>query len=216
MDKDYVWKPKTAGIFKESEVHPHIPEERAELFDVADGGSTEYEVLNWLHASIRLLKPQLILETGGWEGMGTVALAHACKLNGFGKVHTIELKQEQCVLMHQILEAERLLPWVEIHAFDSLEFLKQTKLKFDIAFFDSLTEIRPDECEILLNNKALSKLGVFHDTSPLRSISAPYFTLPEVQDNYRKKIMDLTKHSDCTGFYESKLSRGFMALFFNG
>ena len=213
MYKDYSWKPCSAPVVQESQAHPHTPIERADLFDVADGGSTEYEVLNWLHASIRLLKPNLILETGAYEGMGTVALAHACKLNGFGKVHSVEFLPEQCVRLQQVLEENHLLPWAEVHLFDSLQFLSETNLKFDIGFFDSLTEIRPDECEILLKRNALSKLAVFHDTSPYRSDSASDWTSHETQAQYRNKILNLTKYPQCTGYFDSPLSRGFMALF---
>ena len=77
MAKDYIWQPVWAALFKETDVHPHVSEEKGDLFDASDGGSTEYEVLNWLHSTIRLLKPQEILETGGWDGLGTIALAHA-------------------------------------------------------------------------------------------------------------------------------------------
>ena len=213
MKKDYVWKPNWSPIQKESDVHPHVKAEHAELFEVADGGSTEYEVLNWLHSTIRLLKPQLVLETGAWEGLGTTALAHACKLNGFGKVHSLEVVPQQCVRLQSVLEEEHLVKWAEVHCVDSIEFLKQSNMVFDIGFFDSLTEIRPIECEIMLNKGMLKKLAIFHDTSPYRSESAPDWTSSEIQKEYRKKIFDLSKHPLCTGYFDSPLSRGFIALF---
>lgn len=214
--KDFSWKPASAPVFRESEIHPHVPQERAELFEVADSGSTEYEVLNWIHSFIRVLKPSLIVETGAWEGMGTVALAHACKLNGFGKVHSLEKEPSCCVRLQTILEEEKLLPWAEVHLCDSLEFLQSTQLKFDVGFFDSLTEIRGRECEILMDKGALKKLAVFHDTSEFRSGSAADWTHPDVQIAYREHILKLSKRPECTGYFDSSLSRGFMALFLNG
>jgi len=216
MQRDYSWKPSWSPIHKECDVHPHVPAERADLFEVADGGSTEYEVLNWLHSTIRVLKPQLVLETGAWEGFGTTALAHACKLNGFGKVHSLEVLPPQCVRLQTVLEEEHLLKWVEVHCVDSLEFLQQSNIIFDIGFFDSLTEIRPIECEIMLNKGTLRNLAVFHDTSPHRSESAPDWTSTETQNTYREKVLALAKHPRCTGYYDSPLSRGFMALFLKG
>jgi hypothetical protein len=68
------WVPKWATLHKEINVHPHTPEERADLFLTYDMGSTEIEVLNWLHAMVCLLKPQSILETGTCRGLGTIAL----------------------------------------------------------------------------------------------------------------------------------------------
>lgn len=213
MEKDYSWKPIDSPIIKESIAHPHVEKELASLFDVADGGSTEYEVLNWLHSNVRVLKANLILETGTWNGFGTMALAHACKLNGFGKVHSLEIIQSQHARIQELLKKENLSEWAEVHLVNSISFLNQSDLIFDIGFFDSEIPIRPLECEILLNNNRIKKLAVFHDTSPYRSESAPHFTKPEVQRKYREKIMELTKHPRCTGYYDSHLSRGFIALF---
>ena len=216
MQKDYTWKPSWSPIFKECDVHPHVPAERADLFEVADGGSTEYEVLTWLHSSIRVMKPNLVLETGAWEGFGTTALAHACKLNGFGKVHSLEIEPPQCVRLQTVLEEEHLLNWAEVHCTDSMEFLQKSNLVFDIGFFDSLTTIRPLECEIMLKRGTIKKLAVFHDTSPYRSESASHWTSPAEQEEYRKRVFALSKHPQCTGYYDSKLSRGFIALFLRG
>lgn len=214
MEKDYFWKPSWSPVIQESFAHPHIEKEQSHLFDVADGGSTEYEILNWLHATIRALKPKLILETGAWEGLGTVAMAHACKINGFGKVHSLEISPSQCVRLQTVLEEQRLLPWAEVHCCDSIQFLNESNLIFDIGFFDSLTEIRPIECEILLKKNCLTKMAIFHDTSPYRAESASLFTSAEVQEEYRQKIFSLSKnYPNCTGIFDSPLSRGFMALF---
>lgn len=213
MTKDYSWKPERSPLNKESRVHPHVEKERANLFEVADGTSTEYEILNWLHSSVRVMKTNLILETGAFNGLGTVALAHACQLNGFGKLHSLEISPLQRIKVESLLKEENLNEWAEVHLIDSLLFLRQSDLIFDIGFFDSETKIRPLECEIMLEKGTIRKLAVFHDTSPYRSESASHITSFETQNEYRKKIMELTKHPRCTGYYDSHLSRGFMALF---
>lgn len=212
--KDYVWKPSWSPILCEKMVHPHCEQEKSELFEVCDGGSTEYEVLNFIHACIRVLKPRLVIETGAWEGLGTVALAHACKLNGFGKVHSIENDPKACVRLQTVLEEEKLLPWAEVFLSDSFSFINQTDHVYDIGFFDSLTEIRATECEMLMNQNRIKNLAVFHDTSPYRSVSAPHWTPPEVQEAYRNKVFELSKRPECSGVYDSPLSRGFMAIWF--
>lgn len=211
--RDYSWKPNWANILNEADVHPHVTEEKANLFEAADGGSTEYEVLNWIYSTIRALKPGSVLETGAWEGLGTVALAKACKLNGFGKVHSLEFSLPACVRLHTVLEEEHLLKWAEIHEGDSLEFLKNTNLRFDIGFFDSDSKIRAEECRICLERGILNKIAVFHDTSPYRDRVWP--ELAEIQKQYRQEIQDLRKNPHCTGFFESTLSRGFSVLFFD-
>lgn len=211
----YTWTPENSSFLAESSIHPHVAKEKSHLFEAADNCSTEYEVLNWLHATIRVFKPELILETGAWDGLGTIAIADACKANGFGKVHSLEIDPSQCVRVEQVIEEQHLKQWVDVHQTNSLEWLSATNLVFDIGFFDSLTEIRAEEAAICLDRKLLRKMAVFHDTSPYRSESAPDLTPPEVQKNYREKVFSLTRHPRCTGFFDSHLSRGFMVLFFD-
>ena len=207
--KDVCWKPEWADVKVESQIHPHLPEEKADFFHAADGGSTEYEVLNWLHATIRVLKPNLVLETGGFLGFGTLALAHACKLNGFGKVVTIENNQANCVAIENMLQENNLSKFADVHNFDSIEYILKTNQVFNIGFFDSETSIRPKECEILLNKKAIKQCAVFHDTSPHRT---EIFTNKLVQEKYRKEVFSLSSHPQCSGYFDSPLSRGFIAL----
>lgn len=93
----YPWKPSWAAIHREIDVHPHSPAEHANLFEAYNTGSTEFELLNWLNATIRLLKPKSIIETGACDGLGTIAMASACKVNGLGKVHSVEIDPGCCV-----------------------------------------------------------------------------------------------------------------------
>jgi len=213
MAKDYLWQPKWAALMREIDIHPHCPEEKSHLFDAADGGSTEYEVLNWLHSTVRLLKPEEILETGGWDGLGTIALAHACKLNGFGKVTTLEIDSRQCLRIEQVLDEARLNKYVDVYCIDSIQYLTRYNKIFDIGFFDSETTIRAQECSICLEKGLLRKLAVFHDTSPTRTEK---FTAKDIQNKYRNDVLSLAKHANCTGYYDSPLSRGFMALWLKG
>lgn len=213
MKKDYPWYPENMGICRECDIHPHVPEEKAELFESTDGGSTELEVLNFLYACVRVMKPQLVLETGGWLGIGTLALASACKANGFGKVISIEYLPEQCVRIEQVLEENRVHKFAEVVNMDSITYLQQNKEVFDIGFFDSEPLIRTEEARICFENKTLRKLAVFHDTSPYR---VPEFQPNYKQVEYRQKILQLSQDVNCSGFYDSQLSRGFMALWLKG
>jgi predicted O-methyltransferase YrrM len=213
MQKDYAWYPNDLPIQRESDIHPHVPEEKAHLFEATDGGSTELEVLNFLYACIRVMKPEYVLETGGWQGIGTVALAAACKANGFGKVISLEFLPEQCVRIEQLLEENRVHKYAEVVCMDSISYLQQNKQVFDIGFFDSEPLIRPEEARICLENKTLKKLAVFHDTSPLR---VPEFQPNYKQVEYRQKVLQLSNDVNCSGFYDSQLSRGFIALWLKG
>src|SRR5262245_42951775 len=92
----YPWIPSWAEIRPEPAVHAHVPAEYADWFEAHNTGSTELEVLNWLYATIRVLKPATVLETGAADGLGTIALASACAANGFGVVHSVEIEPALC------------------------------------------------------------------------------------------------------------------------
>ena len=76
------WIPNKTPIKNEAEIHPHEDVEKAHLFHAFDGGSTEIEILNWLHATVLMLKPKYILETGGFEAMGTLPTTSLFNLRG--------------------------------------------------------------------------------------------------------------------------------------
>ena len=209
----YPWRPSWAKIKREADVHPHSTAERADLFEAFNTGSTEFEVLNWLHATIRLLKPETVLETGACDGLGTIALASACRFNGFGKVHSIEIEKPRCEQLARKIAAEGLSNYVEIHCDDSVEFLKKTNVVFDIGFFDSMCEIRAGEFRTALERNLIRKLGVFHDTSPTRCETMQGWPDKPLHDQYRADLYQLAVDERCSGYYESTLSRGMFAIF---
>jgi predicted O-methyltransferase YrrM len=211
--KDYSWLPNEYGIRQESEVHPHIEWEKSHLFDAVDGASTELEVLNWLHSTIRLIKPQSILETGSYLGFGTIALAHACKMNGFGKVYSVEFNTNFYNHAKNLIQHAGLSEYVELLNVDSINYLENCDVKFDLGFFDSENSLRGPECEICLKRNILNKMAVFHDTSLYRTV-VHGVKIGKEQNDYRNKVYELSKYEKCTGLQESNLSRGFMVLHF--
>ena len=211
----YPWLPWWAEVRPESEVHPHVPAEHPEWFQAHNAGTTELEVLNWLHATVMLLKPRSVLETGAANGVGTLALASACRGNGFGVVHSVELDPALCKALESKLRGAGLARFGEVHCESSLDYLARTDTVFDIGFFDSMCEIRAEECRIALERGLLGRLAVFHDTSPLRSESLVGWPTPEEHARFRREVLELARHPRCTGRFESPLSRGVIALFFD-
>jgi predicted O-methyltransferase YrrM len=211
--RKYAWAPWWAPVRTEACVHPHSAAERAELFEAFNAGTTEYEVLNWLHATVMLLKPAHVLETGAADGIGTVALASACRNNGFGTVHSVEIDTELCRALETRLRRRGLSASAEVHCESSLDYLRRTDTVFDVGFFDSLCELRAEEFRTCLDRGILRKLAVFHDTSPLRTRTLPVAPSPELHAAYRRDVLALARDPRCTGWYESPLSRGFIAIF---
>lgn len=206
------WLPKDISLQPEIDVHPHSSEERGELFLAHNMGSTEIETLNWIHATACLTKPQNILETGAFDGIGTLALASACRDNGFGMVHSVEISKKACKRLEKRLIKYGLDKFVEIHCNDSIEFLNKTELIFDMGFFDSMCEIRADEYRICLERRLITGIAIFHDTSVHRCLS---FNKPtkEAHDKFRHDVLKIAQNDNHSGFFEHNLSRGLIASF---
>ena len=207
------WLPAGHTLKSEAKLHPHVPEERAELFLGFETGTTEMEVLNWLNATLMVLKPTCILETGAAAGLGTIALASACRDNGFGKVHSVELDRPTMEAASARLAKAGLGDYVEWHCADSRDFIRGFDGCFEFGFFDSRCEIRGEECRIALELGKLKGPAVFHDTSPLRTKSLPDMPTPEEHERFRREVHELSAKHYGGRILESSLSRGFIALF---
>jgi len=207
------WLPSWVTLQPENIAHPHMPQEHADLFLAHNASSTEIETLHWLYATSCLLKPKRILETGVAEGLGTIALAAACKANGFGAVHSIEIDPNRCENLKKIVAKEKLREFVVVHCADSREFLRSTDLDFDFAYFDSLCEIRAQEYMICRQRGILGNIAVFHDTAPLRTQTLPGYPSEPLHSEYRRKVHELAKQPGVSGYFESTLSRGLFVIF---
>lgn len=207
------WLPFWIPTDVESRLHPHVPEERGELFLATATATTEVEVLNWLYATVCLLKPSSILETGAAQGVGTLALASACRANGFGMVHSIEIDPAQCAAAESLVRRYGLADHATFHAEDSRTFLRRTTLSFGLGWFDSVCELRAEEFEICLDRGILSGPAAFHDTSPHRTQTLRDWPDPESHAAYRRQLQRLAEDSRVTGAFESTLSRGLFLIF---
>lgn len=158
----------------EAKIHPHDPRERAELFHARDAsGCTEFEFLNLLHAFTLALKPQLVLETGTFTGMGTLAIASALSWNGFGELVTVDL--EDCADAKECVEKHGLAHHVVFRRENAIDFCATYDGEpFNMAFIDSgpgrLVEANSLDARRKLTEGALV---IAHDASPFRVNSNP-------------------------------------------
>jgi len=213
LNHDFFWLPNNIPVLSEADVNLHNPKEKAALFHAVDSNSTELEILSWLYATIRAFKPNQILETGSWNGIGTLALAHACKMNNFGKVTTLEMSSQQCDLVSQKLEELGLQDFVDIQNKNSLIYLKESDKRFDMCFFDSEMSIKTEELQVLLDKGLAPQMAVFHDTSSNKPEEIVTWT---EQNKYRADVLQFTRHPKSTGYVELPLSRGMIAIYFEG
>lgn len=150
--------------------HPHAPEEYAHLFHgTGDGGTTEVEYLNLIHALVLATKPETLLETGSERGMGTLAIACAIAANGFGKLYSVDLEPSD--RLRNNLRTYGLEDYVEVVANHSITHCTTwLGAAYDFAFFDSDVHCRAREHDILRRRGKLAPgaVCVFHDTSSIR------------------------------------------------
>lgn len=155
------------GRYQESEHHLHLPEERAEEFRCRDGGTTELEYLDVIHALVRASKPMTCLETGAWKGFGTLAIASALAENGGAPRKVVSVDREFPDEMRKNLHRYGLTDIVELVQSDTLAHCSFPGECYDFAFFDSDVHIRWKEHRALVRGDRLHEWAVcvFHDTS---------------------------------------------------
>lgn len=169
------WEAMTARFQQknESEIHPHVPEEHAELYHAIDNGSTELETLNFINALVCLFKPQRALETGSFLGFGTCAITAGLKSNQRGHLFSLEIDPAHLAWARDHLrqfdpDLEKLVTFVNE---SSLSFIENYQGEpFDFLFLDTEVEIRIREFQLLRHRRLLAPgaVCIIHDTSPHR------------------------------------------------
>jgi len=158
------------AVRNEADVHPHVPLEKAELFKAEDSQSTEIEYLELLSALVRVQKPRLVLETGAWNGSGTLSMAMAMQRNGFGSVVSIEKDTVKAKCLAHKLDSYGLSGHVVV-AEDVFNFIENYDgPQFEMVFIDTELEQRAQELQAMLDANMIAEgaLIAIHDTSPLR------------------------------------------------
>lgn len=198
-------------LFKrESDVHKHCPQERADLFSAIDGGSAELEVLQFLEAMVFLFKPERLLETGTGPAYTSRAIVSGMAKNGFGQFTTLDIDELSARYLADRLDDIPMLGKhisVAFHQADSKQWIREYQgPPFDFVFFDSLIDFRHTEFELLMSRSKLVPWAtcVFHDTSRLRGETMPDFN-PEM-------ISALDRFSHGRQWLESDLSRGLRVI----
>jgi len=134
----------------------------AQLWSMFDGFTAEAEVLDFLYALVRMVKPARAIETGTWLGRSAVAISSAMRDNGFGKLTSLELDPEVAKYALAEIHSAQLRDWVEVIIERSLNFEPDKELEF--ALLDSDIGVRAEEFRHLYEKMAPGATVVFHDT----------------------------------------------------
>jgi hypothetical protein len=131
-------------------------------WEVYDGTASEVEMGDLLYGLVRMLKPDLVVETGTYKGNSTQRMAKAVEKNGLGRIVTCDPYQNNPWFPPA---------WPEI-TFKRCESLSVEELKeADFVFSDSHEDVRMLEYELVKPGCVF----VIHDTDqPYHSSSPPY------------------------------------------
>lgn len=130
-----------------------------QLFSMNSRIGSETEVHRFLKALTVMLKPKFVLETGTYEGDGTISFAEGVMQNGFGQVVSLEYNS---VLAETARQKLYNYP-VEVVTCNSLNYIPTEQI--DLLFLDSKRTLRREEFlrfRPFLHNKSVI---IWHDSS---------------------------------------------------
>jgi len=135
------------------------------LWTSRDEQSAENEVGQFIGSLIRLLKPQLVLETGCYLGNTTIEMAKAIKDNGFGELVSCDTISDRVDQVSQQLKVLNLSG--EIFHMSGTDLIKKYGDKIEFAFIDSGNEeARESEINLLIPLLKPANMFLMHDTGP--------------------------------------------------
>ena len=159
---------RRSWLFPEEKVSPEKTQASAEcanplLWSMFDGWTAEMEVIEFLHSLVRLLKPQLILETGTWHGIAAEAMGMALRENGCGSLISLEIDPESHAVATARIAAANLQEQATMVLGASLEY--NVSGTIDMALFDSALELQGAEFRRFLPSLRPGAIVLFHDTN---------------------------------------------------
>lgn len=134
-----------------------------ERWQMVDPQSAEIEVLEYLKALVIAVKPELIVETGTFIGHSAMKMAEGMKVNGFGKIITVEYDPAVFAKAKQNIDESGLGKWIEYRNASSLDMKVDGTI--DILFSDSDSNIREAEIRRFLPQVRTRGLVLIHDAS---------------------------------------------------
>ena len=158
-----------AGESVQPEYAPATPEcPHPELWKMYDSMTAEVEVLDFLKQLVITLKPNLVIETGTFTGVSTLAIAQGLQQNGFGRVITVEFDPKVFAKAKERFNASGLGAWIDARNHSSLEL--QVDGAIDLLFSDSDLNLREQEVRHFLPQISPNGLVAIHDASSHQSV----------------------------------------------
>lgn len=117
-----------SDLLKELNRQTHLKEYHPEMLS----GHMQGKVLEMLS---RMIRPRNILEIGTYTGYSAICLAQG--LQEGGKLHTIEINDEQKDFIMSYFEKAGMMDKIELHIGNALEIIPTLNEKFELVFIDA-------------------------------------------------------------------------------
>lgn len=134
-----------------------------QLWSMFDGWTAELEVIEFLYAIVRLVKPKFAVETGTWHGLAAAAIGRALKDNGRGKLVTLEIDRESYQVAAERITNENAECFVDVLNTSSLSYVPKDPI--DFLLLDSDLSARGREFQHFRAHLRDGAIVLFHDTS---------------------------------------------------
>ncbi len=154
---------------------------RPEYFTMNSRVGSETEVSNFLQSIVYLIKPRFVIETGTYQGDGSISLAEGLRKNNFGHMVTIELDP---VLAEK---AKKKLAGFPVEVFCGSSLIYTPPEPIDLLFLDSKRILRKDEFLRFRPYLHKKSLIIWHDSSYRKQNHAVYDAINEL---YSDGIID--------------------------
>lgn len=131
-----------SAVFRQLDVQPeraagNCAGAAARLWSMLDSVTPEVEVLDFLHALVRLVKPRRALDTSAWLGRSAVAIGAALRDNGFGELEALVRDDDAATYASATIAAAGLAELVTMRG--GRNESPTASEPFDLAFFGSRT-----------------------------------------------------------------------------
>lgn len=137
-----------------------------ELWSAPDDDATEHEVTAFMAALTRLLKPDVVVETGTYHGHTTAAIANALEQNTTGAIWSYETDRPRALAaalaLREHIDAGR------VNLINAAVTTETCPRPIDLAFLDSGMRTRQDDLTAIWPHLSPGAIVAIHDASPLR------------------------------------------------
>ncbi len=128
-----------------------------------DDGSAEIEVLEFLYALTRLIKPNNVLETGTYKGFSGAYMALGLRDNGMGHLDTVEWERAHIETAKELWSKLNVMEYITEYYMSSMEFT--TDKTYELVLLDTEPGLRFKELDKFWNNFKPGAIIVIHDLS---------------------------------------------------